>query len=126
MHRAYLRFPALILACWAGLADGAAGSSVLQALKAVLNCGELRSRSDPGPALSPIWPWLLGSGESVIPCARMHLENASALGLADPPGGAAPVPALAELEQPAATRARQASAAATWGRRSWARLIPRC
>src|SRR5215471_17484747 len=81
----------------------------------------------PGPAFSAIPPWGLGSGKDVIPCARMHRENASALCLADPLADAAPVLGLAELEQAAARRARQASAAASRpARRSRARLLLRC
>src|SRR5262249_44200798 len=72
MHRAYLRACARAAACWAGFIVFWGGSSGLQALWAALNCGELGFRSVPGPPFRLIPPWALGSGKSVIPCARMH------------------------------------------------------
>src|SRR5215471_2793183 len=81
----------------------------------------------PCSVFSEIPPWGLGSGKAVIPCARIHREKASALCLADPLAGAAPVLGLAELEQAAARKARQPSAAAGRPtRRSRARLLLRC
>src|SRR5262245_9084002 len=81
----------------------------------------------PCSVFSEIPPWGLGSGKALIPCARMHREKASSLCLADPLAGAAPVPELGELEQAAARRARQASAAASSRAcRGRARLLPEC
>src|SRR5262245_37484304 len=81
----------------------------------------------PCSVFSEIPPWGLGSGKALIPCARMHREKASSLCLADPLAGAAPVPELGELEQAAARRARQASAAASSRAcRGRARFLPEC
>ncbi len=73
MHREYRRAVALAAACWAGLRLEP-GISDLHAWSAALNCGDLGSMPVPGPALSEIPPWLLGSGKALIPWARMHLE----------------------------------------------------
>src|SRR5215472_17030323 len=107
MHRESLRACALAAACCAGLNVFWGGSSDLQALLAAWYCGELGFRSDPGPPFRSIPPWLVGSGKSLIPWARMHREKASSLCFADPPPPAdpAPVPVFAALEQAAATRA---------------------
>src|SRR5262249_15263010 len=127
MHWANLRPCAFASACCAGLSAFRGGSSDLQALLAALNCGDLGSRPVRGRPPSAIPPWGLGSGKAVIPCARMHRENASALCLADPLADAAPVLGLAELEQAAARKARQASAAASRpARRTPSRLRPPC
>src|SRR5262249_16183257 len=127
MHRENLSPCALASACPAGLSVPV-GSSHLQALVAALNRADVALMPvPPGPAPRPIPPWPLGSGKAEIPCARMHWEKASSLCLADLPPAPAPVPVFGGLEQAAATRARQASAAASRQARSTPfRLLPRC